>query len=206
MAYNILHCGFGGQGVVLMANTVGLACALSGTRVNSGELHGLSQRSGSVIAHQRIGDDVLSPLIPYGEGDVILALEPMEAVRYAAFLKKGGLAVVNSNMVHPPIETQKLIGKEVEAYVTYEKIDILLREAGFRVLGIDALGMARDSGNALAENTVMVGALSSMPGFPVGRDFMIEAVKKTVPSKALEANLKAFDLGYDSGDGLLQKL
>jgi len=206
MAYNILHCGVGGQGVVLMANTVGLACALSDLRVNSGELHGLSQRSGSVLAHQRIGDDVLSPLIPYGEGDVVLALEPMEAVRYAHFLKPGGTALVNANVIHPPIETQRLAKGEIEGYVTYDKMAAALVGHGFKVLGLDALGLATEAGNAMAENTVMVGALSALPGFPVGETQMKEAVRRTVPPKALDANLKAFRLGKDRAAGLLQKI
>ena len=197
-AFNILHCGVGGQGVVMMANIIGLACGRSGLKVNSGELHGLSQRSGSVIAHQRIGEDVYSPLIPYGEADVILALEPMEALRYAYFLKDGGSVITNTNVIHPPIETQRLALKQIPAYIDYPAIIGALESAGIKVLGIDALAMARDAGNAQAENVVLVGALSSMKGFPVTKEEMVRSVKSSVPEKALEANLKAFELGYTS--------
>ena len=81
-SFNVINCGVGGQGIVLMCNIVGEAGALIGKNVISGEMHGLAQRSGSVFIHQRIGENAISPLIPYGEADVILALETMEALRY----------------------------------------------------------------------------------------------------------------------------
>jgi len=195
--FDIIHCGVGGQGVVLMANTVGLACALSGHRVNSGELHGLSQRSGSVLAHQRIGDKVFSPLVPYGEADVILALEPLEALRYAHFLGEGGSVITNTNVIHPPSETQDLALKRKDAYITYGAIRQRLSDAGYKVMGLDALSIAKSAGNAQVENVVMVGALSSLKGFPVGVEHLAKAVEMTVPGKALEENLKAFRAGRD---------
>jgi indolepyruvate ferredoxin oxidoreductase beta subunit len=197
-AFNILHCGVGGQGVVMMANIIGLACARSGLKVNSGELHGLSQRSGSVIAHQRIGEDVYSPLIPYGEADVVLSLEPMEALRYAYFLKDGGSVITNKNLIHPPIETQMLALKQIPSYVEYPAIIKTLVDAGFKVLEIDALAKASQAGNPQAENVVLVGAISSMEGFPVTKEEMISSVKSSVPEKAIDANLRAFELGYMS--------
>jgi indolepyruvate ferredoxin oxidoreductase beta subunit len=205
-AFNILHCGVGGQGVVMMANIIGLACARSGLKVNSGELHGLSQRSGSVIAHQRIGQDVYSPLIPYGEADVVMALEPMEALRYAYFLKNDGSVITNTNIIHPPIETQRLALKQIPAYVEYPAIIKTLEDAGFKVLEIDALALASQAGNPQAENVVLVGAISGSEGFPVPKEQMISAVRSSVPEKALEANLRAFDLGYSSVARLLQKI
>ena len=121
-SFNMIDCGVGGQGVVLMANIVGEACVKAGLRVISGELHGLSQRNGSVVAHQRIGEKAISPLVPYGEADVILALEPMEALRYLPFLKPGGLVITNSNIIHPPMETQRLARGEQDSYVQYKDV------------------------------------------------------------------------------------
>ena len=110
-SFNIINCGVGGQGIVLMCNIVGEAGAFIGKNVISGEMHGLAQRSGSVFIHQRIGENAISPLIPYGEADVILALETMEALRYLFYLKPGGLVITNTNFIHPPGETEQLIKK-----------------------------------------------------------------------------------------------
>jgi indolepyruvate ferredoxin oxidoreductase beta subunit len=198
MTFNMIDCGVGGQGVVLMANIVGEACARSGLNVVSGELHGLSQRGGSVIAHQRIGKDVMSPLVPYGQADVILSLEPMEALRYISFLKKGGLIITNTRMDHPPLETQLLARKEIDSYVTYEEVMERIRSSGARVVEIDAMDLAKKAGNPQTVNVVMVGALSASPDFPVDKDAMLEAVKENVPGKALDVNIEAFELGFGS--------
>ena len=194
----MIDCGVGGQGVVLMANIVGEACINAGLRVISGELHGLSQRNGSVIAHQRIGENAISPLVPVGEADVILALEPMEALRYLYFLRPGGLVITNTNLIHPPTETQMLAKGEKERYVEYDDIMERIRSAGARIAEIAALGLANEAGNPQTENVVMVGALAASPAFPVGKDHMLEAVRGTVPKKALDVNLKAFELGYSA--------
>ncbi len=194
--FNMIDCGVGGQGVVLMANIVGEACARSGLNVVSGELHGLSQRGGSVIAHQRIGKDVMSPLVPYGEADVILSLEPMEALRYISFLKEGGMVITNTKMDHPPLETQQVAKKQKESYVSYEEVLSRIRSTGARVIEIDANKLAQKAGNPQTVNVVMVGALAASPNFPVGKEHMLEAVKENVPKKALDVNIKAFELGY----------
>ncbi len=196
--FNMIDCGVGGQGVVLMANIVGEACAQSGLNVVSGELHGLSQRGGSVIAHQRIGENVMSPLVPYGEADVLVALEPMEALRYISFLKEGGLIITNTKMDHPPLETQQLAKGEKKEYVKYEDVIDRIRSSGVTLVEIDAAKLARDAGNPQTVNVVMVGALAASPNFPVGKEFMLEAVKENVPKKALDVNIKAFELGFNS--------
>lgn len=196
--FNMIDCGVGGQGVVLMANIVGEACARSGLNVVSGELHGLSQRGGSVIAHQRIGNDVMSPLVPFGEADVILSLEPMEALRYISFLKEGGMVITNTKMDHPPLETQQVAKGEKRSYVTYEEVLERIRSTGAKVVEIDAMVLARKAGNPQTVNVVMVGALAASPNFPVGKEHMLEAVKDNVPKKALDVNIKAFEMGFDS--------
>jgi indolepyruvate ferredoxin oxidoreductase beta subunit len=194
----MIDCGVGGQGVVLMANIVGEACARSGLNVVSGELHGLSQRGGSVIAHQRIGDNVMSPLVPYGEADVLVALEPMEALRYISFLKEGGLVITNTKMDHPPLETQQLAKGEKEEYVKYEEVIDRIRSSGASLVEVDAMKLAQEAGNPQTVNVVMVGALAASPNFPVGKEHMLDAVKENVPKKALDVNIKAFELGFNS--------
>jgi indolepyruvate ferredoxin oxidoreductase beta subunit len=200
-SFNMIDCGVGGQGVVLMANIVGEACVSAGLRVISGELHGLSQRNGSVVAHQRIGENAISPLVPYGEADVILALEPMEALRYLPFLKPGGLVITNTNIIHPPIETQRLARGEQKAYIEYDDVIDRIRGSGASIVQISALDLANEAGNPQTENVVMVGALAASPAFPVGKEHMMEAVKNTVPKKALDVNIKAFELGFSAFTG-----
>ncbi|MGA1822638.1 MAG: indolepyruvate oxidoreductase subunit beta [Thermoplasmatota archaeon] len=198
--FNIINCGVGGQGVVLMANIVGKGCTIKGINVVSGELHGLSQRSGSVVAHQRIGEGAVSPLVPCGEGDVILALEPMEALRYLYFAKPGGTVISSSRIIHPPIETEWLATGKIDGYVRYEDVKRRIADNGYRYVEIDSLGLASRAGNPQTQNVVMVGALSASPGFPVNRDIMKEAVRMTVPKRAVDINLKAFDLGYAAAE------
>ncbi|WP_297435160.1 indolepyruvate ferredoxin oxidoreductase subunit beta [Thermococcus sp.] len=199
---NVIYCGVGGQGIVLMSNIVGEACARKGIHVVSGELHGLSQRSGSVIVHQRIGEGI-SPLIPYGEADVILALEPMEALRYIYFLKPGGTVITNTRLIHHPYETEGFVKGRTDKYVTYDEIVGRIKESGAKLYEIDALKLAEEAGTTLAQNVVLVGALSALPEFPIDRETMLEAVKASVPEKALEENIKAFELGYEAMKALL---
>jgi len=194
--FNIIACGVGGQGVVLMSNVVGEACVLSGRKAESGEMHGLSQRSGSVIIHQRIGENALSPLVSYGEAQAIVALEPMEALRYFFYLEPGGVVITSKTLVHPPNETERIATGEGERYVQYGEIVDAIKTAGAQLVEVDALGLAYDAGSPLTVNVVMVGALSGLPGFPVGKESMLEAVKNTVPPGAVEINIKAFENGF----------
>ncbi len=194
--FDLIACGVGGQGVVLMCNAVGEACALADMKAISGEMHGLAQRSGSVFIHQRIGERALAPLVPYGEADVILALEPMEALRHLHYLAPGGLVITNTHLVHPPGETNALATKQAEGYIEYDTVMSTIREAGARVIEIDALELANRAGNALTENVVMVGALAASAGFPVAKEAMLEGVKAIVPPKAVAVNEKAFESGY----------
>jgi len=202
--FNIIACGVGGQGTVLMSNVVGEACALSRQKVVSGEMHGLSQRSGSVIIHQRIGEKVHSPLIPFGEADVILALEPMEALRYLFYLKPGGLVITNSNIIHPPNESNDLVRKRSDRYIAFREVINTIKSIDARVVEIDALRLAHDAGNALTENVVMVGALSACPEFPVEKEVMLKGVRGIVPKKAIEINDRAFENGYRAHEKTLK--
>ncbi|MFW9951482.1 MAG: 2-oxoacid:acceptor oxidoreductase family protein, partial [Candidatus Thorarchaeota archaeon] len=96
MTYNVMTCGVGGQGLMLLSNIIGLACAESNLSIRTAETHGLAQRSGSIYTHIRIGNDVYSPLIPYGEADVLLGMEAIETLRYIEFLKPNGITILNN--------------------------------------------------------------------------------------------------------------
>src|SRR5512137_1684209 len=104
--FSVYLSGVGGQGLVLLSNVIGSACAASGIRALTGEQHGLSQRSGSINVHMRIGEEIQSPLIPIGDADALLALEALEALRYVEYLRQGGIVLMNSRIQRPVVETK----------------------------------------------------------------------------------------------------
>jgi len=195
MSYNIFLCGVGGQGLVLLTIVLGNACAKSGIKAITGEMYGLSQRSGSVFVHMRIGEDAFSPLIPYGSADIIIGLEAIEALRYLEFLRKNGIILVNKRIIHPPTETSKLVLDKTMKYSALEDITDRLRSWTPNVVVVDALELAKESGNVYAENTVFLGCLSALKEFPIEENVLVESIKEAVPKKTIEQNLNAFKLG-----------
>jgi indolepyruvate ferredoxin oxidoreductase beta subunit len=181
---------------------VGDACTRSGVKVVVGAQHGLAQRSGSISAHVRIGD-AYSPLIPYGTADVIIAMDAMEALRYVEFLKQGGIVIMNSRIMHPPLETAPIIKNRQEKgmYVTLEQVKEQLGKVAEKVIAIDAEKVAVEAGNPRTENIVLLGAASTLGGFPVKIESLKESIGRVVPKNAVEANMKAFDLGRKAAEG-----
>lgn len=195
MSLNIFICGVGGQGLVLLTSVIGDACAKSGKKIITGEMYGLSQRSGTVSVHLRIGEDAFSPLIPYGEADIIIALEAIEALRYIEYLKKDGIVLMNKRIMHPPVETSKIITAKGTKYLTVEDIVSKLRNWTTNIAVIDSLKLAKESGNVNTENTVFLGCLSALEIFPAEESEIRESISEAVPKKTVEQNLKAFNLG-----------
>jgi indolepyruvate ferredoxin oxidoreductase, beta subunit len=195
MSYNIFLCGVGGQGLVLLTNVIGSACAKSELKAVTGEMYGLSQRSGSVFVHLRIGENVYSPLIPYGSADLLLSLEAIESLRYLEFLKKDGVVLLNNRIVHPPIETSKLVTDKTAKYVTIEEIVAKLQTWTSHIALVNALDLAKLAGNAIAENSVFLGCLSAIKAFPVEEKAILESISEAVPKKTVEQNINAFKLG-----------
>ena len=195
MSYDIFLCGVGGQGLVLLTSVIGNACAKSGIKAITGEMYGLSQRSGSVFVHMRIGKDAFSPLIPYGGADIIISLEAIEALRYIEFLKKKGTILLNKRIIHPPTETSKLVLDKTAKYVTLEDIVGKLQSWTPNIAVVGALELAKESGNIAVENTVFLGCLSALKEFPIEENVIIASIEEAVPSKTVEANLNAFKLG-----------
>ncbi len=203
MSYSIFLCGVGGQGLILLTSVIGSACAKSGIKAVTGEMYGLSQRSGSVFVHMRIGEDAYSPLIPYGRADVLLSLEGIEALRYVEFLKKDGVILLNDRIIHPPIETSKLVSDKTAKYITMDEIVSKLQTWTPNIALVKAFDLAKQAGNALAENSVFLGCLSALKAFPVSEDAIVESIKETVPKKTIEQNINAFKQGKKAAyDGL----
>ena len=198
--FSAILCGVGGQGLVLMSNIIGNACAESGLRVITGEQHGLSQRHGAISIHMRIGEEVISPLIPIGSGDAIISLEALETLRYAEYLKEGGVALMNTRVLHPVTDTKRMADERGKGsrYFDIEDVEKRFGQLTKNILSIDALGLAVQAGNALTENIVLLGAISVLEAFPVEKGPLRSSIAKMVPPKAKDANLKAFDLGANA--------
>ncbi|NOZ59108.1 MAG: indolepyruvate oxidoreductase subunit beta [Euryarchaeota archaeon] len=194
MLTNILIAGVGGQGIILLSDVLGNAAISSGLSVRGSETHGMAQRGGSVVAHVRIGE-ARSPLIPRGRADYLLALEPLEALRYLDYLKEGCLAAVSTSPIPPASVHAKVAG-----YPCVEEVLEELSEYA-EVFRVNALKLAKRAGAVLTANVVMLGALSALPGFPLDAQTLRESVASRVPPKTVEMNLKAFNLGREAVKG-----
>ena len=185
---SIMIVGVGGQGTLLASRILGNAVISEGYDVKVSEVHGMSQRGGSVVTYVRYGEKVHSPIIDKGGADIILAFELLEAKRALPFLKKGGKIIVNSQEIDPmPV----IIG----ACEYPDSIASDLKAVADTTV-IDALSLAKAAGNQKAVNVVLIGVMAKNTDIPY--EVWINTIKNTVPEKFLEVNLKAFDLGYNS--------
>ncbi len=183
---NIMIVGVGGQGTLLASRILGNCMLAEGYDVKVSEVHGMSQRGGSVVTYLKYGDAVYSPIIGKGEADVILAFEQLEALRAMPYVKEGGKIIVNTQKIDPmPVITG------AAAYPTgiLEKL-----ESAAEVVALDALSLAREAGKMQSLNVVLIGVLAKTTDIPYEK--WIAALKNTVPEKFLDVNLRAFDLGY----------
>ncbi len=187
-SFDLLITGVGGQGAILASDVIGKAAVAAGLPIRAAETHGMAQRGGSVVNHIRIGAE-LGSMIPEKGADLMLALEPMEALRYVDFLKDGGVVIVNTEAVVPVTVTSGLA-----AYPEVSKILEALSEK-YIVKAFNADELAAEAGSRLAMNVVMVGAVSSY--LPISKEVLLESVKALVPPKTVEVNVKAFELGRE---------
>lgn len=184
---NIMIVGVGGQGTLLASRLLGAVMIAEGMDVKVSEVHGMSQRGGSVVTYVKAGESVASPVIEKGEADLILAFEQLEAARWLPYLKKGGKIVVNTQKMDPmPVITG--------AAVYPERILEKLMESDAVVTPVDALPLAVEAGSAKAVNVVLIGVLAAHMDFK--KEVWLKAIEQTVPEKFIDMNLKAFDAGY----------
>jgi len=180
---NIVLAGVGGQGIVTLANVIANAALNAGTNVIVAETHGLSQRGGSVIVHVRLGS-AEAPLIPEGEGDVMLALDPLEAARYARYLRRGAPVFMEQKVTPPPLPGVKP--------PRTEQVREALERAGLRVTIVPAIRRAQELGNPLGANIYMLGAAMAggvFDGF-ISPDDVEAAIRITL--KKPEKNIQVF--------------
>jgi indolepyruvate ferredoxin oxidoreductase beta subunit len=197
--YNIVITGVGGQGILTAANLLGWAALRAGYKVRVGEVHGMSQRFGSVIAYVRFGEDVYGAMVPEGKADVILSFEPVEALRYINYLKKGGLVFTNARPI-PPVQ----VSMGLATYPTLEEMRKIIEEDfGGKFMAFDAEKLAMEAGNIVTTNVVLIGALTQTPGFPLSEEQVKEVIRISVPPKTVDVNMKAFELGVKAAKEML---
>lgn len=186
---SIMIVGVGGQGSLLASRLLGNVLLSQGFDVKVSEVHGMSQRGGSVVTYVKYGEKVYSPVIEKGEADVIISFEELEAARYLPYLKKGGHIITSTQKIDPmPVITG------AAEYPT----DIVnkISEKGVKVTAVDALSLAEEAGNSKASNVVLMGVASKSTDFDVS--VWQEAISACVPPKFLELNQKAFELGREA--------
>ena len=184
--FDLVIVGVGGQGTLLASKILGRLALKEGCGVKVSEVHGMSQRGGSVITHVRVGDRVHSPIVAAGEADFLLSFEQLEAARAAAFLKKDGVAIVNTQRILPmPVITGS---------VGYPE-DPLAAIQDCRIEKADALCIAAECGSQKALNLVLLGMLSKH--LPFEEKSWHEAIEACVPAKTLSVNLAAFTRGRE---------
>jgi len=189
---NVVVAGVGGQGVILFAAALANAALMSDLDASVSEIHGMAQRGGSVISHVRIGERIYSPTIPEGGADVIIGLEPLEALRSLPFSNERTLALLNTRRIVPIAAL--LRGPK---YPELEEILGILKRFCGSVLAIDAPELAKRCGSARAENMVMLGALAGLGILPIPIESFERGIGETVPRGSLERNLEAFKLGVE---------
>lgn len=185
---NILISAVGGQGALLASRIFAILAEKMGQDIKISEVHGMSQRGGSVVTHVRMGEKVYSPVVEKGTADFIMAFEQLEGARYIDWLKQEGTLIVNTQQIDPmPV---------VAGAVKYPG-DLVkeLSELPIKLYSIDAVELAKRSGNVKTANIVLIGILASITDIP--KEMWQEAIKETVPEKFVEENLKAFELGYE---------
>ncbi len=187
---DIVIAGVGGQGVLLASEIISNVALAAGYDVKKSEIHGMAQRGGSVFSFVRIAEKVYSPIIPAAGADFLLAFEELEALRYAPYLKPQARIIVNTQKISPITV--------LSGAASYPEDPVEMLKEHFTVYPVDAVSLAKEAGNAKAVNTVIVGMFSVFAGFE--RRLWKETMKRLLPPKILDVNLKAFELGVSAGE------
>jgi indolepyruvate ferredoxin oxidoreductase beta subunit len=202
MSVNIIVAGVGGQGSILASHILAEAAILAGSEtpggekvnVRVGETFGAAMRGGAVASHVRFGQGVHGPLVGRGQADMVIALEPLEGLRIAVeYIREGGVVLLNEERI-PPVDVK--IG--AVRYPEIREIKAALEQLGASVRVVAGSRLAEQAGTAKALNIVMLGAAFGSGILPFGEEILVEAIKRRVPQRFLDANLEAFRLGRES--------
>ena len=189
---NIMIVGVGGQGQLTASRILGNTALRLNHDVKVSEVHGMSQRGGSVVTYVKYGEKIYSPVICKGEADIIIAFEQLEALRWLPYLKKGGIIITSTHKINPA---------PVNAGAAEYPKDIIktISDMGIKIIDVDAFDLAGQAGNDKASNVVLIGVLAKMMKENVGKEIYVEALRESFNPKFFDANLAAFDLGYEVG-------
>jgi len=192
---NLLITGAGGQGIILASDIIGETAIAAGYDVKKTDTIGMAQRGGSVLSHMRIARQVWSPLIQQGEVDLLLALEKLEAARWASYLKSGGIAIVNNHSL-PPLSVS--LGNA--RYPSDDEIQSILKQATNRIYFLNGTERAKELGNIRTLNIFMLGCASLFLPFKVAA--WQESIANRLPEKVRQVNLTAFSHGRKEIEGV----
>lgn len=191
--FNVLITGVGGQGVILMSELLGNAAVSDGLNVRGSEVLGMAVRGGSVISTIRVGSEVYGPLIPMGKCNILIGMEPSEALRNITYLSPSSLVILNIAKIVP---TSVFIGES--NYPSLEEIVGKLSEIASRVIRLNATQIAEEAGSVMAANIVLLGALFGTGQLPIKLETTKEQIRARFSAKLAPVNIKAFDLGYQT--------
>jgi len=192
-SFNVIIAGVGGQGVILTSRLIGLAAIKKGLHAVTAETIGMAQREGSVISHVRFGEKTYGPLIPKGEADLILGLEPAEAARQMPFLKQEGKMVVNT---FPILPSSAFL--EENGYDLKQILNFIAQKCPASFL-FNAQEVAVRAGNYKTVNIAILGCAAALGFLPFASDYLWEVIASELPAKILASNKKAFELSHALG-------
>jgi indolepyruvate ferredoxin oxidoreductase beta subunit len=189
--FNIMIAGVGGQGVILMSELLGNAAVTDGLQVRGSEVLGMAVRGGAVSSTIRIGNGVFGPLTPMGKCDILVGMEPAEALRNISFLSPSSMVIVNTEIVVP-----YTVSLGQSSYPPLERIVEELTGASSKVITLKAVEIAREAGSHQSANIVVLGAIFGTGRLPIKIETIKEGIQSRFSAKLAPINLKAFDLGY----------
>ena len=192
---NLIICGVGGQGSILVERIIGLSAIKKGYQVRAADTFGASQRGGSVLSHLRLGYQVHSCLIPSGKCDVVISLEALEGARGSSkYLRKDGLVILNKHPILPAkVKTGEL------SYPSFDLIIASIRQLTANIICLDAFEIAKKSGNERSINIVMLGTLIGSGATPLDAHVVRETMSEVMGFKVGQSNVKAFNAGFELG-------
>jgi len=188
--YKIQLIGVGGQGTIKASTIVGEAAMKKGLNVVMSEVHGMAQRGGTVVTELKIGE-AHSPIIEEGAADLLIAFEPTEALRSLNKINCKSFVIVNSAPI-VPFTVSLGISEYPELSSVFDELKAKIKNLSI----IDAQKIAKETGNIISENMVLLGAAAAIPNFPIEKDLVIQSMKENLPPKSIETNLKAFENGF----------
>ena len=193
--YKIHLTGVGGQGTIKTSTIIGEAAIKRGLNVVMSEVHGMAQRGGVVTTDLKIGD-AYSPLIENGDADLVIGFEPSETLRSLPKVSEKTFVITNSARIIP-----FTVGLGLSEYAPVEQIIAELKAKVKHLFILNAEGIANKAGNIMSLNMVLLGAATAVPGFPIGKEEIIQSMKENLPPKTIEVNLKAFEMGFKEVSG-----